>query len=166
MDALRASVKADPVVDDRPIDYDVTFVDVRDVNAAEVVDYAVISELIAMPVASLVADADVAEAVIHSAIEADVASPVTAMEAVATAVESPIAGSPESAFIRRLGPCAGNPVIALRRPIPVTRGPQVARLRNGRLLIFGKCRRGLRGVFLWSVVVTGFAIVSARTGRS
>jgi hypothetical protein len=94
LDALRAAVEADAIVHVGSVDYDVALVDVRDMHTAEVVDDAVISELIAVPVASLVADANVAESIVHAAIEADVSAPIADMEAIAAAIESPVARGP------------------------------------------------------------------------
>ena len=122
-DALRSSVVADAIVFDSPVDDDVPFVNIGDVNVADVIDGTVVSEVVAMPVAALIADTDVPEAVIDAAVKADIAAPVAVIEAVAASNEAPVARSPESAFIRRCGPCSRNPVIAGRGVAPIARCP-------------------------------------------
>ena len=113
LDAVGSAVEADAiVVDDCPVDDYGAFVDVGDADVADVIDGAVVGEVVAVPVAALIADSDVAEAVVDAAIEADIAAPVAVIEAVASTDETPISGRPQSALIRRLSPCSGNPVIA------------------------------------------------------
>ena len=158
-DSLRAAVVAHTVVHVGPVDDHVALINISDMHAAEVIDGTVVSEVVAMPVAALVADAHVAEAIIHAAVEADVATPVTAVESIAAADKTPVAGCPERALIGRLSPCAGNPVIARRCPSPVAGRPEVSRFGDGRLLIIRQRRRRLRRVVDRSVVVAGIAVV-------
>jgi hypothetical protein len=88
-------------------------VDMVDVDVADVIDRAVIGEVIPMPVAALVANSHIAEAIVYAPIESDITAPVTGMVAVAATRESPITRRPESAIIRRLRPRTGNPVVSV-----------------------------------------------------
>ena len=110
--ALRAAVVADAVVDDSPVDDHIAFVNIGDTDASEIIDGAIVSKVVAMPVASLITDSDVTEAVVDTAVEADIAAPIAVVEAVAATDKAPVAGRPESSLIRRRAPCPGNPVIA------------------------------------------------------
>jgi hypothetical protein len=95
LNALRPTVIARAVVVvDRDVIHDCPVVDVGDVNVANVVDAAVVVEIVAVPVSALVAPAGVAAAVVHTTVEADVAAPVAVVEAVSAASESPIRGRP------------------------------------------------------------------------
>jgi hypothetical protein len=157
--ALRTAVVADAIDDSRVVDDHVALVDVCDMHAAEVIDGAVVGELVAMPVAALVAHAHIAEAIIHAAIEADIASPISDVISIAAAHKAPVARRPECALIRGCAPRSGNPVVAGRRPGPIAWRPKIARLRNRRLFVSRQRRRGLRRVILGSVVVARFAVV-------
>jgi len=112
LDPLWAAVEAHTVVHNRPVDDDSAVVDVGNVHAAKVIDSAVVGEVITMPVAALVANSHIAESIIHAAVKADIAAPIAVIEAVASTDETPISRRPQSALIRRLSPCSGNPVIA------------------------------------------------------
>jgi len=94
---------ADVVVDHRAV------INIRVVDVADVVDLAVVVEVMTAPVAAKVADANVAEAVIDAPIEADVRSPVTAMETIVSAVPAPVGRCPERAIVGRRAPHAGKP---------------------------------------------------------
>jgi hypothetical protein len=111
------------VVDNRPVDHHRAVVDVGNVDAADVVDRAVIAELIVIPVAALVACSNIAKAIVDSAIEANITAPVAAIEAIASIDEAPISRRPQRALVGRLGPGSGNPVIAGRGPAPVAGRP-------------------------------------------
>jgi hypothetical protein len=108
--------------------------DVDDVNA---VDGAVVVEVVAVPIAAIVAISGVAEAVVYAAIEADMKTPVAAIEAPAVVVPAPVSGCPKRSVVGRGAPCAGNPVVACRSPIPVTWSPDVVGRGGFWLLIFG-----------------------------
>jgi len=125
---LNASAVGDVVVDDGVV------VDVGDV-AADVGYVAVVVEVIAVPVATEVADADVAEAVINTTVEADVRAPIAVVEAVVAAVVAPVGRCPKRAVVRGWAPCAGNPVVAAVAPAPVAGGPDVVGLGSGRLIV-------------------------------
>jgi hypothetical protein len=121
-----------PVIDDhRAV---VNMSDVDDVNA---VDGAVVVEVVAVPIAAIVAISGVAEAVVYAAIEADMKTPVAAIEAPAVVVPAPVSGCPKRSVVGRGAPCAGNPVVACRSPIPVTWSPDVVGRGGFWLLIFG-----------------------------
>jgi hypothetical protein len=160
--SLWPSVVADAVIDGGAVNDDVAFVYIRDVNVADVGDGAVVVELIIVPVSALISASYVAKAIVHSAIEADITAPIASDQAIAAAEESPVSGSPESAFIRRCSPGAGHPVIAVGGIIPVTRGPEITGFRDRRLLVFGKFGRRLGCVFLGSWVVVGVAVLLVR----
>src|SRR5215472_17593690 len=110
-------------------------------------DGAVVVEVVAAPVAAEVANADVTEPVVDTTVVADVASPVARVEAVVAAVPTPVGWRPKRAIVRRLNPGAGNPVVAVRSPGPVTRGPDVVGAGRGRLVIFRERRRSLCRLF-------------------
>jgi hypothetical protein len=156
---MRSAVVADAVIDDGAVDDYGAFVNVGDVDAAEVIDGAVVGEIISMPVSALIANADISKAVIHSAIEADVAAPIAVVEAIASTDEAPVGRRPQCALVGRPDPGSWNPVIAAGTPAPVARSPEIARLRNGRLLIIRKRRRRLLRVVCWRGIVVGVAVV-------
>ena len=111
VDATTAAVVADAgVVDIGVVDHGAV-VDVADLIDIDAIDVAVVDEVSAVPITALIAEADIAEAVVDAAVVADMRSPVTAIEGVAAAVVSPVAGSPQSALVGSLHPCAGNPVV-------------------------------------------------------
>ncbi len=76
------------------VDLDVAFVDVMNDGRVYVGDGAVVVEVIALPVAAVVAVAGVAVAVVDATVKANVRAPVTAMEEIAAAVEAPIGRRP------------------------------------------------------------------------
>ena len=133
---------ARPVVDHHGAVVDVSNVD--DVNA---VDRAVVVEVVAVPVAAIVAITGVTEAVVDAAIESDVQTPVTAEEAPAVVVPAPVSGSPERAVVRRSTPCPRNPVITGRSPTPVSGGPDIVWRRGFGLLILRQFWRWLIRIF-------------------
>ena len=98
-----------PVIDDHRAVVDMS--DVDDVNA---VDGAVVVEVVAVPIAAIVAISGVTEAVVYAAIEADMQTPVAAVEAPAVVVPAPVSGRPKRTVVGRGAPCAGNPVVACR----------------------------------------------------
>jgi len=141
-DAAPASVVGDAGV---VVDDDSAVIDVGDAGT-DPIDGAVVVEGVAIPVAAVIADAGVTKAVVDAAIEADVAAPVTAMEAPAIVVPAPVAGGPESTIVGRGAPCAGDPVVARRRPAPVTGSPDVVGFGGFRLIVDGQGWRRLVGV--------------------
>src|SRR6202795_1967961 len=112
---------------------------VRVVNdgGVHIVDRGVVVIPVAVPTAADVTHADVAETVIDAAVESDVRTPVTGVPTVPSADEPPIAGSPQHTHPGRLNPGAGDPVIIVAVPMPVSRRPEVSILRTGRLLVIG-----------------------------
>ena len=117
----------------------------RDIH---VVDRAVVVEVSAAPVAALVAVAGVTKAVVDAAIVADVLAPVATVEPVRVIPIAPVAGGPKCALVGSLNPCAGHPIIAVRRPGPVARRPDVVVAGIVRLVVVEKGRRRLVcGVF-------------------
>jgi hypothetical protein len=142
-DAAPASVVGDAGV---VVDDDGSVVDVGDART-DTIDGAVVVEGIAIPVAAVIADAGVAKAVVDAAIEAYVAAPVAAMKAPAIVVPAPVGGGPESTVVGRGAPCAGNPVIARRRPAPVAGSPDVVGFGGFRLIVDGQGWRRFVGIF-------------------
>jgi hypothetical protein len=142
-DAAPASVVGDAGV---VVDDDGAVVDVGDART-DTIDGAVVVEVVAIPVAAVIADAGVAKAVVDAAIEADVAAPVAAMKAPAIVVPAPVCGGPESTVVGRGAPGAGNPVVTRRRPTPVAGSPDVVGFGGFRLLVDGQGRRRLVGIF-------------------
>ena len=90
-----------------------------------VVDRAVVVEVTSAPVTALVAVTGVAKAVIDAAIIADVLTPIAGVIAVGVVPVAPVAGGPKCALVGSLNPCAGNPIIAVWRPGPVARRPDI-----------------------------------------
>jgi hypothetical protein len=142
-DAASASVVGDASV---VVDDDGAVVDVGDVRA-DVVDGAVVVEVVAAPIAAVIADAGIAEAIVDATVEADVVAPIAAMEAPASVVPAPVAGGPKGAVERWSAPGTGDPVVAGGRPVPVAGGPDVVWRGGLRLLVDGQRRRRLVGVF-------------------
>lgn len=93
-------------------------VDVVDHGDVHIGYVAVVEEMIVIPMATEVTVAKVAKAVVNSAIEADDWSPIAGVEEVAIRAPSPVAGSPEEAYLGRIYPCAGNPVVIADGGIP------------------------------------------------
>ena len=117
-------------------------INVGDVNAAEIVHGSVVRKHAAAPEAAFIAGARVAEAIVDAAIEADLRAPVAIVENVTAADEAPVTGRPQQAGGRRLYPSARHPVIAVGGVVgPISRHPEVARRRQGRLLVHGQRRR-------------------------
>jgi hypothetical protein len=142
-DAAAASVVGDAGV---VVDDDGAVIDVVDART-DTIDGTIVVEGITVPVATVVANAGVAKAVVDAAIEANVATPVSAMEAPAIVVPAPVAGGPESTVVGRGAPCAGNPVVARRRPAPVAGSPDVVGFGGFGLLVDGQGRRRFVGIF-------------------
>ena len=128
------------------VDDDGAVVDVGDVDV-DAVDGAVVVEVVAAPIAAVVADAGVAEAVVDATVKADVGSPVAAMESPTVVVPPPVTGGPEGAVVGWSAPCAGDPIIAGGSPVPVAGGPDIVGRGRFWLLIDGQRRRRLVGVF-------------------
>jgi hypothetical protein len=121
-------------------------VDVGDVGA-DAVNGAVVIEVVAIPVATVIANAGVAEAVVNATVEADVEAPESTVEAPAVVIPAPVTGGPEGAVVRRSAPGTGDPVVAGGAPIPVAGGPDVVWRGGFGLLVNGQWRRRLVGVF-------------------
>jgi hypothetical protein len=65
-----------------------------DVNYIHVVDFTIIEEAAAPPIAAGIAHADVAEAVIDPTVEPDVRAPVAVVPDIASTFPAPVTGSP------------------------------------------------------------------------
>jgi hypothetical protein len=171
VDAAATAVVGD-AVDGGVVDDDRAVIDVGDARGVDVVDWAVVVEVAALPVAAVIAAAGVAESVVHAAVEADVRAPEAAVEEIATAEEAPVAGGPESTVEGRRAPGSGDPVVADRGVCPVAGGPEIVGRGGFGLLVFGECRRRLvglfegllTGVYLRLVVVGGGVVVVVLIG--
>jgi hypothetical protein len=142
-DAASAAVVGDACV---VVHDDGSVVDVGDVDV-DPVDGAVVVEVVAVPVAAVIADTRVAEAVVNATVEANVETPEAAVEAPAVVVPAPVAGGPEGAVVRGSAPCAGDPVVAGGTPIPVSGSPNIVWRGGFGLLVDRQRRRRLVGVF-------------------
>lgn len=154
-----AAVIADAVVDDGPVDDNRAVIDVLNVHTAEIVDLAVVGELITVPVSALIADASVAHPIIDAAVEADISAPVAVNESVAAAVESPISRRPQCALIRRFNPGARNPIVSGWLIGPVAGGPEISGSWHGRLFICWQLWRRLVRIFVGLRIVVRFVVV-------
>src|SRR6185312_17027654 len=94
-DAARAAVVAGAVDDRGAVDHRLV-VDVGDV-VGDVGHRAVVVEVVAVPVAAVVAAAAVTVAVVDAAVEAHVATPVAGVEDVDAAAPAPVARGPQRA---------------------------------------------------------------------
>ncbi len=146
VDAATATVVGD-AVDGRVVHDDCAVVDVRDPRDIDVVDGAVVVEVMTLPVATVIAVTGIAIAIVNSAVEADVRTPEAAMQDVAATEEAPVGGSPKCTVEGRSAPCAGNPVVADGCICPVAGGPEIVGRGGLGLLVDGKRRRGLVGLF-------------------
>jgi hypothetical protein len=142
-DAASPSVVGDTGV---VVDDDGAVVDVGDVDV-DPVDGAVVVEVVAAPIAAVVADAGVAEAVVDAAVKADVGAPESAVKAPASVIPAPVARGPEGAVVGWGTPGPRDPVVAGGSPVPVAGGPDVVGRGGFRLLIDGQGWWGLVGVF-------------------
>jgi hypothetical protein len=119
------------------------FVDVGIVDDRRIYPHhgGVIGKFAAAPLAANEADAHVPESIVHAAVITNVGAPVAVVEYEQAAGPAPIAGRPQSSFIWRRNPGAGNPIIAVVAIGPVAGSPHEAGLRAKRLFIDGKNRR-------------------------
>jgi hypothetical protein len=112
----------------------------------DVVDRAVVVEVPAAPVATLIADADIAESVIDATIVADMWTPVATIETVMMMPVAPVTGSPERTLVRSLHPNAGHPIVSRRRIGPIAGSPEIVIARSRGLVVVRQRRRRLIGV--------------------
>src|SRR4029077_14392756 len=134
-DAAGAAGIAD-VIDGDVIDYR-RVVDVGDMNVGNIIDAAVVIELVATPVTALIAMTGVAVAVVHTAVEADLRPPEAGIPEIEPIPPAPIARCPQKSHLGRLNPSPGYPEIPVRTVGPVSRGPDIAWRRNRRLYVHG-----------------------------
>lgn len=111
------------------------------------IDRAVVIEVIAAPVATVITVAGIAAAIGHTAVEADVKAPVAAIETITVAEKSPVAGSPERPGKGSGDPGAWYPVVSDGRIAPISGSPDVIGRGSFGLLIGGQGRRRLVGFF-------------------
>src|SRR5450631_1207033 len=131
LNSLRTAVVTDPVhggvVDGRVVDdgrvHNRAVVHLVHVNIADVIDRAIVSKVVSMPVTALVAASHVAEAIVDAAIKPDISAPVSMEQCISPVAISPVTRRPECAFIRGRGPGAGDPVVAFLAIVPVAGSP-------------------------------------------
>jgi hypothetical protein len=157
LNALGATVVTHPV-DGGVVDH-AAFVDIRDVDVSNIIDRAVVAELIAMPVAALITPSGITESIIDATVISNISTPVATIETISPPAVAPITGRPKSSDVWRLGPCSRHPVKARQTKRPVARSPDITRFRNGRLIIFRQRRRRLRSIFHRCRIIRCFAIV-------
>ncbi len=144
------------------VDGDVPLVYVTNVGNIYAVYGAVVEEVVAAPVASLVSGAGVAVAIVDASVEADVASPEATMKAIAVgAVTIPVTGGPKRSRVRCSDPGAGYPEVACAGVVPVAGSPKVIRLGGGWLLILRKWWRWLRGFLDCVIACVDSGVVAA-----
>jgi len=100
--------------------------------------------MIVFPTAALVAVTTIAEAVIDPAIISNVRAPIAFVEEEGVVAPTPVSGGPKEADFGSFDPSAGNPIIVVTIPSPITRRPDVAIPRAFGLLINGERRRTKR----------------------
>ncbi len=83
-------------------------VHVMNVGDVYMIHFAVVKEMISVPVPAFVAEAAVPEAVVNAAVEADMRSPVTGVPEIACVAPAPIARGPQKADLRSEHPSAGG----------------------------------------------------------
>jgi len=146
VDAATAAVVRD-AVDGGVVDDDRAVVDVGDSRDVDVVDGAVVVEVTALPVATVIPAAGVPVAVVDATVEANVWPPEAAMKEVDTVEEAPVAGGPKGAIEGRSAPCARNPVVTHGGICPVAGGPEIVGRGGFGLLIDRKRWGRLVGLF-------------------
>ena len=107
----------------------------------DVIDRSVVVEVATTPITALVAEADIAKAIVDAAIVADVPAPIAAVKAITVIPKAPVAGGPKCALVGCFNPRTGYPVIALRRPGPITGSPDIVVTGSLRLIVVGQRRR-------------------------
>lgn len=136
--STRAAVKSRAIY--RHVVYDRLVIDIGDMDAAKIIDGAVVEEPAIAPITTFESNAPVTEAVINAAIKADMRAPVSAVPGKDACVPTPITGCPQEANLGRFDPRSGHPKIAIGAVTPVTGRPQIARAGKGRLRIYGQSR--------------------------
>src|SRR5437868_11763593 len=106
-----------------------------DPHRIDVAYRTVVVEVTIGPVTAIVSITRIAIAVIDAAIEADVVCPEAVVEAIVSAPENPKPRRPQRTYIGSLHPRTWHPVVPVRSPGPITRSPDVVRIRRGRLII-------------------------------
>ena len=120
----------------------VNVVNVRDIDVG---DGAIVIHGSVVPVSAVVAASGVSEAVIDATVEANVRAPIACMPDIHIVLITPVRRSPEGIDPGRHHPCAGHPVVALRRIAPVAGRPDVIVAGAFRLAVIGERGWGLRG---------------------
>ena len=156
LDAAPSAIEAIPVV----TIFNVVIVVVVHPRVVDIVDGAVVIEVIVVPVPALVAISGVAKSIVDTAIEPDMRTPIAGEELVAPAAIAPVARCPQGSIIRRFHPHARHPVIALRRiEGPIAGRPEVVITRCGWLIVFGQRRWRLLGRVLRLLAICGLVVV-------
>lgn len=142
-------------------------------RSIHICDRAVVVHRAVIPISAVVAATGVSEAVVDAAVVTNVWTPVAGMPQINAVIIAPPRRRPERVYPRRQHPCAGNPVIAGVRVIPIAGRPNVIVAGSGRLAVIGKRRwrlGSLHGLFIRRILRVVRRIVAswgrvALTGR-
>ena len=107
------------------VDDDFTMIDMGDAMDVDVIEGAVVIEMVGFPIATGITGADIAESVINATVIADLVAPVSWMPAIDIADVAPIPRGPQGTDERRHDPCARYPIITAGTDCPVSRGPDI-----------------------------------------
>lgn len=141
----------------------VVVVDVAHIDVTDVVidprNRAVVIERAPVPIATLIAVSEITVAVIHPAIETYVRTPIAAVPAVSASEKIPISRRPQRTHVGCKHPRSRHPVIASRRPVPISGGPDVVIAWAVGLLINRQLRWRLGSINL--LLIGAFIVVVA-----
>jgi hypothetical protein len=119
----------------------VMIVDIADSAVVDMIHAAVVVEVRPIPVSAVVAETEIPKSIVDATVKSDVPSPVPMVKAIRAAIVTPVSRGPQRTDKRRFNPASRNPVVAIRAPRPVSRSPQVIRIRSWRLVILRNRRR-------------------------
>jgi hypothetical protein len=117
----------------RPVTIDIC---VRNHIRVDVVNAAIVGEIVTVPIAPVIASSHIPKTVIDTAIKSYVSSPKAAVPDVPVAIIFPPGRRPKRTHIRRDYPRPRNKVITCCRITPVARRPQIVIAGARRLVVF------------------------------
>jgi hypothetical protein len=143
IDAMRATIIADSVIDNGCIMHDDRIVDIYIMNnrAIHIDHCSIIPERISLPSAAIESGSIITISIIYAAVKTNMRSPVPMMETVVTTGIAPVSGSPQKTRLGRKNPNTRDPEIAVVGIGPVSRNPQITVYRASWLHIY---RQGWR----------------------
>src|SRR5215472_7436925 len=135
--STRTTIKARMVVDHGSVVVDdrgvvVGIVDDGGIGRIHIGDGAVVVIDSAAPLSAHETNSGIATAVIDSTIEPNMRTPVAGTPHIETLAPTPVARSPQHTDYRRLDPCTGNPIVAVRTVSPKSRCPDISGVRRWR----------------------------------